>query len=309
MSKLLITRGLPGSGKTWFAERWVAEDPRNRKRVNRDDIGAQLHGRRFYDRPDLFQDTEKAITVAQHAQIAEFLRRGWDVICDDTNLVRRTARDLRAIALRAGAEFEIHDMLDVPLDVVYAQNEKRYGTPAYVERHVYDRMIARNTGRNAYEVPLADEPSDGEYVEPYVPVPGTPKAIMVDIDGTVALMQGRSPFDETRVHEDLPNQGVIDAVRAMHAAGNRVIFCSGRTDGCYDATKTWIEQHVAVPYDALLMRKSGDQRKDSIVKAEIFDEHIRRNYNIVGVFDDRQQVVKAWRRRGLTVFAVAEGDF
>jgi hypothetical protein len=122
-------------------------------------------------------------------------------------------------------------------------------------------------------------------------------------------MQGRSPFNETRVHEDLPNQAVIDVVRAMHAAGNLVIFCSGRTDGCYDATRAWIEQHVAVPYEALLMRKSGDQRKDSIVKTEIFDEHIRRNYNIVGVFDDRQQVVRAWRRLGLPVFAVAEGDF
>lgn len=309
MSKLLITRGLPGCGKTWFAERWVAEDPRNRKRVNRDDIGVQLHGKRFYDRPDLFQDTEKAITVAQHAQIAEFLRRGWDVICDDTNLVRRTARDLRAIALRAGAEFQIHDMLDVPLDVVYAQNEKRYGTPAYVERHVYDRMIARNTGRNAYEVPLADEPSDGEYVEPYVPVPGTPEAVMIDIDGTVAMMAGRSPYDESRVHEDRPNEAVIKTVRAMAGAGYRAIFCSGRTDACRDATLTWLNEHVQVPIEGLFMRKSGDTRKDSIVKLELFNENIRYEYNVLGVFDDRAQVVAAWRSIGLTVFAVAEGDF
>ncbi len=309
MAKLLITRGLPGSGKTWFARKWVAEDPRNRKRVNRDDIGVQLHGERFYSDKDLFHDTEKAITLAAHSQIAEFLKRGWDVICDDTNLARRTARDLRAIAVRAGAEFEIHDMLDVPMDVVYAQNEKRFGTPAYVERHVYDRMIARHTGRNAYEVPLGPEESDAGFVQPYEPVPGTPDAIMIDIDGTVALMQGRSPFDETRVHEDLPNEAVIRAVRAMVAAGNKAIFCSGRTDGCYDATETWIKKHVRVPYEALFMRKSGDTRKDSIVKVEIFDEHIRNFYNVVAVFDDRAQVVAAWRALGLPVFAVAEGDF
>lgn len=309
MAKLLITRALPGAGKTWFARNWVAEDPRTRTRVNRDDIGEQLHGQRFYSNKELFQDTEKAITIAQHAAIEQLLRRGWDVICDDTNLARRTARDLRAIALRCGAEFEIKDMLDVPLETVYAQNEKRRGTPAYVERHVYDRMISRHTGRNAYEVPLDPEPSNGAYVEPYVPVPGTPDAIMIDIDGTVALMQGRSPFDETRVHEDLPNEAVIRVVRAMVAAGNKAIFCSGRTDGCYDATKKWIEEHVGVPYEALLMRKSGDTRKDSIVKVEIFDEHIRNFYNIVAVFDDRAQVVAAWRALGLPVFAVAEGDF
>lgn len=309
-AQLLITRGLPGCGKTHFAKKWVAEDPRNRKRVNRDDIGNQLHGQRFYNNPDLFQDTEKAITISQHAQIGDLLKRGWDVICDDTNLARRTARELRNLALRCGADFEIVDMLDVPLDVVYAQNEKREGTPAYVEQHVYDRMIARNTGRNAYEVPLDPEPStDPDNPTPYVPVAGTPDAIMVDIDGTVALMQGRSPFDETRVHEDLPNEAVIRAVRAMQAAGNLVIFCSGRTDGCFDATERWIQEHVQVPYEALFMRKSGDQRKDSIVKVEIFDKYIRDNYNIVGVFDDRAQVVRAWRLLGLPVFAVAEGDF
>jgi predicted kinase len=307
--KLVITRGLPGSGKTTFARKWVAEAPRTRARVNRDDTGVLLHGERFYHDRDLMQDTEKAITIAQHAAIGQLLQRGWDVICDDTNLPRRTARDLRAIAIRNGADFEIHDMLDVPLDVVYAQNAQRLGTQAFVPEDVIKRMAERHTGRNAYEIPLAPEESDAGFVEPYVPQPGTPDAIIVDIDGTVALMQGRSPFDETRVHEDHPNHAVIRAVRAMQAAGNKVIFCSGRTDGCFDATEVWIKQHVGVPYEALLMRKSGDQRKDNIIKLEIFDEHIRFNYNIVGVFDDRLQVVKAWRSIGLPVFAVAEGDF
>jgi predicted kinase len=306
---LRITRGLPGSGKTTYARKWVAEDPRTRARVNRDDIGVQLHGERFYHDRDLMQDTEKAITIAQHAAIGQLLQRGWDVICDDTNLPGRTARDLRAIAVRNGADFEIHDMLDVPLDTVYAQNLDRVGTPAFVPEHKIAEMAKRHTGRNAYEIPLADEESDAGFMEPYVTVPGTPDAIMVDIDGTVALMQGRSPFDETRVHEDRPNEAVIRAVRAMHAAGNRVIFCSGRTDGCYDATEAWLQEHVGVPYEGLFMRKSGDQRKDSIVKVEIFDERIRRFYNIVGVFDDRAQVVAAWRKLGLPVFAVAEGDF
>jgi predicted kinase len=309
MPKLTITRGLPGCGKTTYARKEVAKNPRRCARVNRDDIGVQLHGERFYHDRDLMQDTEKAITIAQHAAIDQLLRRGYDVICDDTNLARRTARDLRAIAVRCGAEFEIHDMLDVPLETVYAQNMKRFGTPAFVPEAEIDKKVRRHTGRNAYEVPLAPEESDAGYVEPYVPVPGTPEAVIVDIDGTVALMDGRGPFDEHRVHEDRPNEAVIRAVRAMHAAGNLVIFCSGRTDACYEATVEWIREHVDITYEALFMRKSGDQRKDSIIKAEIFDEHIRRNYTIVGVFDDRLQVVRKWREIGLPVFAVAEGDF
>src|SRR6185369_12746312 len=109
--------------------------------------------------------------------------------------------------------------------------------------------------------------------------------------GTVALMNSRSPYDVTRVHEDLPNLPVIAAVQAMHAAGHRIVFCSGRTDDCRDATQEWLAAHVGVPYEGLFMRVTGDSRRDSVVKREIFDREIRTRYRIVGVFDDRQQVV------------------
>lgn len=136
-----------------------------------------------------------------------------------------------------------------------------------------------------------------------------PQAVMVDIDGTVALRGDRSPFDESRVGEDLPNVAVIRVVRLMQTAGYRVLFCSGRTDACRDATVAWLDRHVGVPYEALHMRTVGDFRKDSVVKLEIFDRHIRHSYQVVAVFDDRDQVVKAWRGIGLPVFQVAEGDF
>jgi hypothetical protein len=102
---------------------------------------------------------------------------------------------------------------------------------------------------------------------------------------------------------------VVAAVRAMHAAGHRVIFCSGRTADCREATERWLAEHVDVPYDALHMRAVGDARKDAVVKAELFNAHIRDGYQVVAVFDDRRQVVEAWRALGLTVFQVAEGDF
>lgn len=309
MAKLTIFRGLPGSGKTTEAKRMVAENPRRLARVNRDDIGAQLHGRRFYEDRDLMQDTEKAITVAHHAQIEALLRRGWDVICDDTNLRRRFARDLRNLAVRCGAEFEVIDFLDVPLDTCLERNNLRYGTPAFVEPKVIHTMWEK-FGKKPYAIPLEDEPeADLSTARPYEPRPGTPKAIMVDIDGTVAVMAGRSPYDETRVHEDTPNEAVIEAVRAMADRGYRVIFCSGRTAGCREETLRWLEKHVQVPVEALFMRKVGDTRKDNEVKLDLFDENIRDNYDVLGVFDDRAQVVAAWRSIGLTVFAVAEGNF
>lgn len=144
---------------------------------------------------------------------------------------------------------------------------------------------------------------------PYVPFPGTPSAILVDIDGTVALRQDRGPYDMTRVGEDLPNEPVLVAVRAMHAAGHIVIFCSGRTEEARMQTEMWLAANYRGPIEALFMRADGDNRADWLVKAEIFDREIRDSYHVTCVFDDRTTVVSMWRSLGLTVFQVADGDF
>ncbi len=145
--------------------------------------------------------------------------------------------------------------------------------------------------------------------ELYEPDPELPAALLVDIDGTVALMAGRDPYDWDRVGSDVPNLAVITAVRAMHAAGNAIVFCSGRDEVSRAETEAWLDLYVGVPYEGLFLRPEGDGRKDAVVKREIFESQIRHRWRIVGVFDDRQQVVRMWRALGLTVFQVAEGDF
>jgi hypothetical protein len=51
------------------------------------------------------------------------------------------------------------------------------------------------------------------------------------------------------------------------------------------------------------MRKTGDTRKDCIVKKEIFFRDISPNYNVVGAIDDRPQVVRLWHSLGIRVLA------
>jgi hypothetical protein len=149
-------------------------------------------------------------------------------------------------------------------------------------------------------------------VQPYVPPqPGTlPTAWLVDIDGTLALMRagGRGPFDWHRVGEDLPNPAVIELARALAFAGYYIVLMSGRDEACRDATARWLRVHD-VPHTALFMRPQGDMRKDVVVKAELFDKHVRGVWDVRGVIEDRTQVVTMWRAMGLTVAQVAEGNF
>ncbi|PZG01241.1 phosphatase domain-containing protein [Micromonospora deserti] len=298
MARLIATRGLPASGKTTFAR---ALQP-SVVRVNRDDLRRMLHGERLFT-----QRAEWQVTLVQRAQVEALLRAGADVCVDDTNLRSRTLRDLADLAARFGAEFEVHDFTDVPLEECLRRDAARAEADRVGEaaiRRLHERYLV---GRNQpLPVPQA---RTGHPAAVHPPSTEPPEIVLVDIDGTVALNVSRSPYDMTRVGEDEPNTAVIAAVRAMHAAGYGVIFCSGRDASARATTEAWLARHVRVPYLALHLRAVGDSRKDVVVKREIYEREIEDRYRVAGVFDDRQQVVRMWRELGLTVFQVAEGDF
>jgi len=310
MTTLTITRGLPASGKTTWAKQYQATEAPRAARVNRDDLRRVMHGGLVGA-----NWAERQVSVAQRAAVEELLRAGVDVICDDTNLRARVVRDFAGIAAECGADFEVKDFTDVPLEVCLERDATR-PEPDRVGEEVIRGMHQRYLAGRPLPLPLPDLVTVGRprVVAPgdpqlYRPDEDLPEAVLVDIDGTVALMNGRSPYDMRRVGEDRPNLPVITAVRAMHSFGHHIVFCSGRTDDARAATETWLARHVGVPYEALFMRETGDTRKDSIVKAEIFEREIRQRWQVTGVFDDRAQVVRMWRALGLTVFQVAEGNF
>ncbi|MEU4224370.1 AAA family ATPase [Nonomuraea sp. NPDC026600] len=301
MSTLYITRGLPGCGKTYRASAWVAESPDSRARVNRDDLRGMVH-----DSLHIKGVTEPRIIAVRDAAISALLRKGVDVVSDDTNLPSRTVRDLAKLAKRAGADVEVWDLTDRPLETCITRDAIRERS---VGEQVIRDMHTRYLRGRTYPLPMPEEGEEADGREPYTAKPDTPKAVLVDIDGTTALMCDRSPFDETRVGEDRPNLPVIKVVRALHDAGHLIVVMSGRSDACREATSAWLQAHLQVPWEALHMRAAGDFRKDSAVKADLFDAHIRDFYDVACVLDDRRQVVEMWRALGLTVLQVADGDF
>ena len=64
-----------------------------------------------------------------------------------------------------------------------------------------------------------------------------------------------------------------------------------------------------VPYDELWMRAAGDGRRDDLVKAELFDRHVRHRLAVRVSLDDRDRVVAVWRRMGLPTWQVNYGNF
>lgn len=307
--KLIINRGLPGSGKSTVTKKEVSTDYNNVVRINRDDIRKMLHESVWKG-----QETESVVVMMRDAMLRAAMKaRKPIVISDDTNLDNKVVKQMAKIAEFFGYEVEVRDF-DVPLKTCIERDALREGT-ARVGEDVIRKMYKDYFKGGQFPAnPLGE--IKAVTFEPYVPVLGLYKAVIFDIDGTLASHQGvRSPYDYTKVGLDHPRPAVIKALENYANNGYWILICSGREDSCRDDTEYWLMKNTAlrnIPSYRwkLFMRKAGDKRQDRIIKGEIFDESIRDFYNVEAVFDDRTQVVDLWRLElGLDCFQVNYGDF
>jgi predicted kinase len=316
---LTVTRGLPGSGKTTYAKRWVSEDTLHRSRLNRDDLRETMHGGAH----GYVRELENAVSFAHKGAVRTLLLAGRDVITDDMNLQNKQLKAWMELANEVGAGFAVVDLTNVPLETCIERDLERkvfklgHHVGADYIKAKHQQFIA---GRK-YPLPMPElkKADFGPVPQPYVVPLGKPKCILVDIDGTMALMNGRGPFDWHRVGEDLRNQPIVNLVTWIQdyryerdGLDLEVIFMSGRDEVCRVDTARWL-QLAGFGTNSLYMRPSlpdgVQQPKDSVVKLELFNEHIRDNYDVQFVLDDRTQVVDMWRLLGLTCLQVAPGDF
>ena len=135
------------------------------------------------------------------------------------------------------------------------------------------------------------------------------EAIIVDIDGTVAIRGDRSPYDWSKVGLDTPNNYVLNVIWTLkEASKTNIVFLSGRDEICRQETIKWLNYQIHFDDYQLFMRAEGDMRKDSIVKEEIYNREIKDKYFVTAVFDDRLQVCRMWHKLGLPLFRVGDPD-
>lgn len=305
MSKIKVTRGLPGSGKSTWAKAWVNEDPANRTRVSRDDLRYMSFG--AYS--GLSQEQENAITGMEQALVRAGIAAGKEVVVDAMHLRARYAKKWFEFA----DDVEFKDF-EIDYDTLMERGDQRIrfgafkSVPLVTLHTMYNNLTVKGALRPAPERP---EIPEGPMVELYVPDKKKPTAFIFDIDGTLARLDEdnpRSHYDYTRVIEDLPNGEIVAMANDLDDTGAYIILVSGRDSLCRKDTETWLQQY-RVPYHKLYMRPEGDDRRDDVIKLELFNEHIRSDYNVLGVFDDRDRVVKLWRSLGIRTYQVDYGDF
>ena len=303
MLEILLTRGLPSSGKSTYAKKLVANG--SHVRVNKDDLRALMHSSKFSD------ENEKMVLFMRDALVEECISKNRNVIVDDTNFDGRHFKKMCQIADKFNKDIVVREMyFPVTLEEALRRNTERIKLntticPNSVIENMYKRYVEGKTIKERFYQVFFSESSQLKQ-DPFA----TP-AIICDLDGTVALFteEMRSPYDASKCEDDILNEPVAHIVKTYYEKGHTILFVSGREDKYKEPTEKFLKKHFPDMSYELFMRKTSDSRKDTIIKKEIFFDNINGLYNVKFVLDDRNQVVAGWRSIGLTCLQVADGDF
>jgi len=294
MKQCILTVGVSASGKTTWAnetveafhkagEKWV--------NLNRDDIRAEVFYRMTgdvkFDWRRWNRKWERMVTQEWKAAINQIIntRDIQGVIISDTNLNPKTRHFIDATFVNAGWQVKSQFFPITYEDAVKRdlQRENPVGSSAIAEQI------------EKYWI---------QFGERYRPDSSLTKAVIVDIDGTLAHHHGiRNIFEWDKVYLDDPDPLVVEVVKGLKSQGIYIVVTSGRDDVCKEQTWEWLYQHLGFEPSALHMRVTGDTRRDCIVKREIFFDKIVNKYHIIGAIDDRPQVVRLWHSLGIRVLA------
>jgi predicted kinase len=295
MRTIYFLSGIPASGKSTWAENQIKLQPGKFKRVNKDLL------REMLDAGEFSKENEKFVVNMEDKIIRDALLRGYDVIVDNTNLNKDHYKRVCNIAREVGNVEVTHRHFMCSLEEALQRNKGRF-------RAVPDEVITKMFHQEQrFNVNPRMKPERKTCVKR--PELRQKDVLIVDIDGTVAMNNGHRGFHEYhKVHLDDPNLDVIELLNCV-STEVEFIFISGRPDSCRKDTEDWLNSVAGIDFLELHMRKTGDPRKDFIIKEEIFRDKIEGKYNVLAVIDDRTQVVTMWRSLGLTCLQVANGDF
>jgi predicted kinase len=295
-----FTRGLQGSGKSFWAKEFVKKN-QDYKRVCRDDIRHMLSSYTFDNK------NESLVTKIEESLIIDIINNGYNVIIDSMNLNKQKLNDRidKYKAFWIAREIELYiEIKSFPIELQEAITRDK------LRDFVIGEKVIKQTWKR-YEnelIEMLEESKKPKIVYDFK----LPDCIVSDVDGTLAIKGKRSPYDFSKIHEDKisePIRHLIISLQNSKITPVTLFIVSGRDDSCYDETSTWLTANK-IDFSDLYMRKTGDRRKDSIVKRELYETHILGRYNCLYWVDDRKQVIDMVRNElGLTVLDIAGNIF
>ena len=295
MSKLIILQGPPCSGKsTWAAEYKRQEDPEV-VIVNRDDIRFELGNGKYT------MKREDEVTEIEYNRVIEGIKDGKTVILDATNLNQTYLKKWLELPIEYTYEFK-------EFYVPYAEAMKRSKARKAAGGLYISRDIMTKFYKKYYPKEFREELTDKRVIrEPEVRLPSI---VICDLDATLALHQGREPFEWDLLKTDKMDSRLrllLNNFMGLY----KVVFITGRPESARLATTEWLQDPENKLHDnwVLYMRKNNDFSHGDDYKEKVYREKIEGKYNVLCVFEDSNKCVTRWRELGLLTCQVENSDY
>lgn len=303
--KIILTRGIPGSGKSTWARAWVEESPETRIRINYDDLRNMMGPYWVPSRePMLDHIIWPAINAAAYNDLS------YDMVIDNMNLnpkVWKKFEDWVETFNKSSfvTEHDVQYVLEfkdffIPVEECIkrdAMRPKPIGEKTIKDiwrkyRHFIQTTQVEKLVNNLVEYD-----------------PNKEDCIVIDMDSTMCFNTSKRPWYGPGSTEgmitDIPNKGVVDVVKAMQDADYNIIVCTGRNEAQREVTEQWLKGHYIEPTE-IYMRNDYDYRKGVEIKEELIKQ-ILQKYNITAIFEDCEPIVQKLRDMGLTVLQPNKG--
>ena len=312
MKKIILVRGIQGSGKSTWSKEWVSESPISRIRINNDDM-RNMCGVYWPKDINALDKRENFLKVIRKTFINEAMTNGYDIVVDNMNLNPKEWKYFRDIISKWNEnnpdkeyELEFKDFFNVSLEECIERDKKR---PIPVGENVicqtwkrYRTFIRAELNKTEADLVNNKEPLNANL----------PNAVIVDMDATLCFNTiGRPFYGEgcaEGIKDDVPNEkmkSLLASIKDTH-----IIILTGRegTPEIMSATQDWLKNNK-VKYNQIFFREICDKTRADLCKQKIYEKNIKGKYNVIAVFDDSQKCVDMYRNNGLLTFQPNKGQF
>ena len=295
--KIILTRGIQGSGKSTWAKAWVAEDPEHRIRINNDDL-RNMFG------PYWIPSREDVVTHAKQTIVTYAMGKQHDIVVDNMNLNPKEVQYWTNIVNYYNGYTKTGERYEIEFKDFFIPLEECIRRDAARPNPIGEKVIRDTWKRYKHFIQTSE-------VEKYVGNlrlwdSGKPMCVVIDMDSTVCFNTSKRPWfgdgSTEAMIDDVPNYGVVELIKAQEYP---VVVCTGRNKDQHNVTKEWLTKQGINPI-AYYMRENGDYRKGVEVKAELMNQ-ILDKYNVLVVFEDCEPIVQKYREMGLTVLQPNKG--